>query len=249
MRAAVAFALRGMSSRQGWLHRRAGSSGREPERQSKARRNPAAGETKENRNVQYPRRKSNGAGARSRSRPARSRVRPTAPCSPPMAKPLCWPPWSAPRHPKEGVDFFPLTVNYQERYYAAGKIPGGYFKRERAPTERETLTSRLIDRPIRPLFAEGYQERDAGRRAGPQPRPGKRSRYRRPGRGFRRADHFRHSLHGPDRGGARRLYQRRIRAQSADRRRCRIQARPRRRRHARRGADGGIRSPGAVAKR
>src|SRR6201985_2489261 len=60
-------------------------------------------------------------------------------------------------NPKEGVDFFPLTVNYQERYYAAGKIPGGYFKRERAPTERETLTSRLIDRPIRPLFAEGYR--------------------------------------------------------------------------------------------
>ena len=60
-------------------------------------------------------------------------------------------------NPKEGVDFFPLTVNYQERYYAAGKIPGGYFKRERAPTERETLISRLIDRPIRPLFAEGYR--------------------------------------------------------------------------------------------
>src|ERR1700735_5372316 len=63
----------------------------------------------------------------------------------------------AAQSPKEGVDFFPLTVNYQERYYAAGKIPGGYFKRERAPTERETLTSRLIDRPIRPLFAEGYR--------------------------------------------------------------------------------------------
>ncbi|HKD48579.1 MAG TPA: polyribonucleotide nucleotidyltransferase, partial [Rhizomicrobium sp.] len=59
--------------------------------------------------------------------------------------------------PKEGVDFFPLTVNYQERYYAAGKIPGGYFKRERAPTERETLISRLIDRPIRPLFADGFR--------------------------------------------------------------------------------------------
>jgi len=58
---------------------------------------------------------------------------------------------------KEGQDFFPLTVNYQERYYAAGKIPGGYFKRERAPTERETLISRLIDRPIRPLFAEGFK--------------------------------------------------------------------------------------------
>src|SRR3569832_2883577 len=60
-------------------------------------------------------------------------------------------------NPKEGVDFFPLTVNYQERYYAAGKIPGGYFKRERAPTERETLISRLTARPIRPLFAEGYK--------------------------------------------------------------------------------------------
>jgi polyribonucleotide nucleotidyltransferase len=58
---------------------------------------------------------------------------------------------------KEGQDFFPLTVNYQERYYAAGKIPGGYFKRERAPTERETLISRLIDRPIRPLFVDGFK--------------------------------------------------------------------------------------------
>ncbi len=61
------------------------------------------------------------------------------------------------RSPKAGIDFFPLTVNYQERFYAAGKIPGGYFKREGRPTERETLISRLIDRPIRPLFAEGYK--------------------------------------------------------------------------------------------
>ena len=61
------------------------------------------------------------------------------------------------RSPKPGIDFFPLTVNYQERFYAAGKIPGGYFKREGRPTERETLISRLIDRPIRPLFAEGYK--------------------------------------------------------------------------------------------
>ena len=57
---------------------------------------------------------------------------------------------------KEGIDFLPLTVMYQERTYAAGKIPGGYFKREGRPTETETLTSRLIDRPIRPLFAEGF---------------------------------------------------------------------------------------------
>ena len=58
---------------------------------------------------------------------------------------------------KPGVDFYPLTVNYQERTYAAGKIPGGYFKREGRPTEKETLTSRLIDRPIRPLFVDGFK--------------------------------------------------------------------------------------------
>ncbi|MFO1493244.1 MAG: polyribonucleotide nucleotidyltransferase [Lysobacterales bacterium] len=57
---------------------------------------------------------------------------------------------------KEGRDFFPLTVNYQEKFYAGGRIPGGFFKREGRPTERETLTSRLIDRPIRPLFPEGF---------------------------------------------------------------------------------------------
>src|SRR5690606_10306690 len=58
---------------------------------------------------------------------------------------------------KPGQDFFPLTVNYQEKYFAAGKIPGGYFKREGRPTESETLISRLIDRPIRPLFPDGYK--------------------------------------------------------------------------------------------
>ena len=59
--------------------------------------------------------------------------------------------------PKPGVDFFPLTVNYQEKAFAAGRIPGGYFKREGRPSERETLISRLIDRPIRPLFPDGYR--------------------------------------------------------------------------------------------
>ena len=58
---------------------------------------------------------------------------------------------------KEGQDFFPLTVNYQEKYYAAGRVPGGFFKREGRPTEKDTLTSRLIDRPIRPLFADGFK--------------------------------------------------------------------------------------------
>ncbi len=58
---------------------------------------------------------------------------------------------------KPGQDFFPLTVHYGEKYYAAGKVPGGFFKREARPTEKETLTSRLIDRPIRPLFVEGFK--------------------------------------------------------------------------------------------
>jgi len=63
----------------------------------------------------------------------------------------------AAKTPRQGVDFFPLTVNYQEKTFAAGKIPGGFFKREGRPAEKETLTSRLIDRPIRPLFAEGFR--------------------------------------------------------------------------------------------
>ena len=61
------------------------------------------------------------------------------------------------KKPKAGFDFFPLTVHYQEKYYAAGKIPGGFFKREARPSEKETLTSRLIDRPIRPLFVPGFK--------------------------------------------------------------------------------------------
>ncbi|MBZ5516590.1 MAG: polyribonucleotide nucleotidyltransferase [Acidobacteriia bacterium] len=60
--------------------------------------------------------------------------------------------------PREGIDFFPLTVDYREYNYAAGKIPGGFFKREGRPTEKETLTSRVIDRPIRPMFPEGFKD-------------------------------------------------------------------------------------------
>src|SRR5947199_1424024 len=63
----------------------------------------------------------------------------------------------AAKEPREGVDFLPLTVDYQEKFYAAGRIPGGYFKRDGRPTEKETLVSRLIDRPVRPLFAEGWR--------------------------------------------------------------------------------------------
>jgi polyribonucleotide nucleotidyltransferase len=61
------------------------------------------------------------------------------------------------KEPNPGQDFFPLTVHYQEKYYAAGKVPGGFFKREARPTEKETLTARLIDRPIRPLFVPGFK--------------------------------------------------------------------------------------------
>ena len=63
----------------------------------------------------------------------------------------------AAKSPREGVDFLPLTVDYQEKAYAAGRIPGGYFKREGRPTEKETLVSRLIDRPVRPLFVDGWR--------------------------------------------------------------------------------------------
>ncbi|MEP6512153.1 MAG: polyribonucleotide nucleotidyltransferase, partial [Dokdonella sp.] len=58
---------------------------------------------------------------------------------------------------REGQDFFPLTVDYQEKFYSAGRIPGGFFKREGRQTEKETLTSRLIDRPVRPLFPEEFK--------------------------------------------------------------------------------------------
>ncbi len=100
---------------------------------------------------------STGPGASSSSRPARSPVRPMAPSSPPGARPPSSPPSFPPSPPKAGQDFFPLTVNYQEKAFAAGRIPGGYFKREGRPSERETLVSRLIDRPIRPLFPDGYR--------------------------------------------------------------------------------------------
>ncbi|MBS0283603.1 MAG: polyribonucleotide nucleotidyltransferase, partial [Proteobacteria bacterium] len=63
---------------------------------------------------------------------------------------------TAAKNVKEGQDFFPLTVHYQEKFSSAGRIPGGFFKRERGATERETLVSRLIDRPVRPLFPEGF---------------------------------------------------------------------------------------------
>lgn len=68
----------------------------------------------------------------------------------------------AEKKPKEGLDFVPLTIDYQEKAYSAGKIPGGFFKREGKPTDREILVSRLIDRPIRPLFPEGFNYETQG---------------------------------------------------------------------------------------
>src|SRR4026207_2443099 len=59
--------------------------------------------------------------------------------------------------PREGIDFFPLTVEYRESSFSAGRIPGNYFRREGRPSEKEVLTCRLIDRPVRPLFADGYR--------------------------------------------------------------------------------------------
>src|SRR5450755_4880504 len=64
---------------------------------------------------------------------------------------------TASANPREGIEFFPLTVDYEERMYAAGKIPGGFIKREGRPSEKATLTARLIDRPIRPLFPDGFR--------------------------------------------------------------------------------------------
>ena len=113
----------------------------------------------------------------------------------------------AAKTPREGVDFLPLTVDYIEKTYAAGRIPGGYFKREGRPTEKETLVSRLIDRPIRPLFVDGWRnetqvvvtvlshdmENDPDILAR--------------GRCLRRADAVRRAVQGPDRRCPRRLRQ------------------------------------------
>ena len=93
---------------------------------------------------------------RSSSKPARSPASRAAPSSSTSTTPSSSPPSSPRRNAKPGQDFFPLTVDYIEKTYAAGKIPGSFFKREGRPSELETLTSRLIDRPLRPLFPEGF---------------------------------------------------------------------------------------------
>ena len=100
--------------------------------------------------------KSNGAVVRLFWKPAVLPVKPMARCWRLMVKRLYWQPW-LPSVVPNPVWIFPLTVNYQEKAYAAGKVPGGYFKREGRPSEKETLVSRLIDRPIRPLFVKGFK--------------------------------------------------------------------------------------------
>ena len=96
-------------------------------------------------------------GARpSRSKPGRVARQADGAVLATSARPSCSARSPPPSRVKEGQDFFPLTVHYQEKFSAAGRIPGGFFKRERGATEKETLTSRLIDRPIRPLFPEGF---------------------------------------------------------------------------------------------
>ena len=102
-------------------------------------------------------RPSSTASTRSPSKPARSPARPAAPSWSRATAPCCWSPQCANKTAREGQDFFPLTVDYQEKFYAGGRIPGGFFKREGRQTEKETLISRLIDRPIRPLFPEGFR--------------------------------------------------------------------------------------------
>ncbi len=138
----------------------------------------------------------------------------------------------AARQVRPGQDFFPLTVNYQEKTFAAGKIPGGFFKREGRPAEKETLTSRLIDRPIRPLFPDGFrnetqvictvlahdQENDPDIVAMVG--------------GERRADDLGHPVPRADRRRPRRLQGRRVPAQPDRARPRRQRARPRGRRHA-----------------
>ena len=91
------------------------------------------------------------------SKPASWPSRPTARSSSARATPWSSSPPAAPPTPREGIDFLPLTVDYREYTYASGRIPGGFFKREGKPSEKEVLTSRLIDRPIRPLFPAGWR--------------------------------------------------------------------------------------------
>ena len=135
---------------------------------------------------------------------------------------------------KEGQDWFPLTVDYREKAAAVGKFPGGYFKREGRPTEKETLTSRMTDRPLRPLFPQGYLY-DTQIISHPAQRGWReRSRYSRDQRRLGCALRFRHSVRRPDRRRARRPRQRPVRRQPDPRRARAERSRSRLRRHRKR---------------
>ena len=97
-------------------------------------------------------------------------------------------------NPREGIDFLPLTVDYKEYTYASGRIPGGFFKREGKPSEKEVLTSRVIDRPIRPLFPVGLAQRVADHRARAVSRRELRPGRARPQRRVRRAGAVEHPV-------------------------------------------------------
>ena len=161
----------------------------------------------------------------------------------------CSPPSSRERSRQPGIDFFPLTVNYQEKTYAAGKIPGGYFKREGRPTEKETLISRLIDRPIRPLFVPGYRNEtqvivtvlshDLENDPDVVGMVAASAALTLSGIPFM----------GPDRRGPGRRDQRRLCPQPDDVELQQSRSRPRRRRHRRRRADGRVRRPRSCPRR
>ena len=114
---------------------------------------------------------------------------------------------------REGADFFPLTVDVEERMYAAGKIPGGFFKREGRPTERAILTARMIDRPVRPLWPKGYRNETQCVATVLLGRPGRRARHPGDQRRLRGADRVAAAVPRPDRR----------RADGPDRRRARRQ--------------------------
>ena len=143
---------------------------------------------------------------------------------------------------KAGQDFFPLTVDYIEKTYAAGKIPGSFFKREGRPSELETLTSRLIDRPIRPLFPEGFFNEVQVVVHVLSLNPEVQADIAGADRHQRGAGHLRHPVQRPDRRGPRRLHRRPVRAQPGQDAARRQQARAGRCRHRGGRADGRVRS-------
>ena len=150
-------------------------------------------------------RNSTGAAASWSWRPARSPARPTAPCWPRYGDTIVLCTAVGVKSSKPGQDFFPLTVNYQEKAFAAGKIPGGFFKREGRPSEAEVLNS-PPDRPADPpAVPRGLPQRGPGRRHRAEPRPGERPRHRRPDRLLGRADAVRHPVLRPGRRRPRRL--------------------------------------------